>query len=72
MATPGCSTNCRFINTCGVLGDETKQAAAAAAAAATTTEWSSGSKMENELALRTIGAVRCATNSDPALDVPLT
>lgn len=53
----------------GVLGDEIKQAAAAAA---TTTEWSSGSKMENELALRTIGAVRCATNSDPALDVPLT
>uniref|UniRef100_A0A0D3ETK1 Uncharacterized protein n=1 Tax=Oryza barthii TaxID=65489 RepID=A0A0D3ETK1_9ORYZ len=53
----------------GVLGDETKQAEAAAA---TTTEWSSGSKLENELALRTIGAVRCATNSDPALDVPLT
>ncbi|BAD87452.1 hypothetical protein [Oryza sativa Japonica Group] len=69
MATPGCSTNCRFINTCGVLGDKTKQAEAAAA---TTTEWSSGSKMENELALRTIGAVRCATNSDPVLDVPLT
>uniref|UniRef100_A0A0E0GIN7 Uncharacterized protein n=1 Tax=Oryza nivara TaxID=4536 RepID=A0A0E0GIN7_ORYNI len=58
----------------GALGDETKQAEASPmpSASAATTEWSSGSKMENGLALRMIGAVGCATHGDPALNVPLT
>uniref|UniRef100_A0A0D9Y8W5 Uncharacterized protein n=1 Tax=Oryza glumipatula TaxID=40148 RepID=A0A0D9Y8W5_9ORYZ len=56
----------------GVLDDETKQAEASPmpSVAAATAEWSSRPKMENGLTLRTVGAIGCATNGDPALDVP--